>query len=133
MYSMQIKLLGLTCRVEIIVISIIVGILLGTHLFCSCTKVSAKEMTKEIENRINGIINDVGGRIKEGFALANAAPTTYKMGKGVPDSYDSNRLESISQNLGTHIGPKCLCLRDKCSFLPITLLVLIAVFLHKVE
>lgn len=106
MYSMQIKLLGLTCRVEIIVISIIVGILLGTHLFCSCTKVSAKEMTKEIENRINGIINDVGGRIKEGFALANAAPTTYKMGKGVPDSYDSNRLESISQNLGTHIGPK---------------------------
>ena len=99
MYKMQIKLLGLACRVEIIVISIIVGILLGTHLFCSCAKVSAKQMTKEI-------VNKVKGTMKEGFNLANAAPTNYKMGAGVKDSYDSNRLASISQNLDTHIGPK---------------------------
>ena len=37
MYSMEIKVLGLTCRVEIIVISIIVGMILGGHVLCSCT------------------------------------------------------------------------------------------------
>ena len=61
MYNMQIKLLGLTCRVEIIVISIIVGILMGTHLFCSCATVSAEDVAKEILNKVTGVVKKVGG------------------------------------------------------------------------
>ena len=40
---MNIEVMGLKCRVEVILVSVIVGGLLGSHLFCSSAKVSAKE------------------------------------------------------------------------------------------
>ena len=48
MYSMQIKILGMTCRIEIIVISIILGMLLGGHVLCSCVTPEAKEKAKKV-------------------------------------------------------------------------------------
>ena len=89
MYSMQIKILGLTCRIEIIVISIIVGMILGGHVLCSCVTPEAKE------------------KAKEGFANAlGSAPTNYKMGRGVKSSWDTRQIPSIAQDLSTHMGPK---------------------------
>ena len=89
MYSMQIKILGLTCRIEIIVISIIVGMILGGHVLCSCVTPEAKE------------------KAKEGFANAlGSAPTNYKMGQGVKSSWDTKQIPSIAQDLSTHMGPK---------------------------
>ena len=41
------KILGMTCRIEIIVISIILGMLLGGHVLCSCVTPEAKEKAKE--------------------------------------------------------------------------------------
>uniref|UniRef100_A0A6C0EPH4 Uncharacterized protein n=1 Tax=viral metagenome TaxID=1070528 RepID=A0A6C0EPH4_9ZZZZ len=89
MYSMQIKVLGLTCRIEIIAISIIVGMILGGHVLCSCITPEAKEKAKE------GFVNALG-----------SAPTNYKMGRGVKSSWDTKQLPSIAQDLSTHLGPK---------------------------
>ena len=44
---MQIKVLGMTCRIEIIVISIIVGMILGGHVLCSCVTPETKKKAKE--------------------------------------------------------------------------------------
>ena len=90
MYSMQINLLGLSCRVEIIVISIIVGMILGGHVLCSCVTAEAKK------------------KVKEGFVsgFLGSAPTNYKMGQGVKSSWDTKQIPSIAQDLSTHMGPK---------------------------
>ena len=89
MYSMQIKVLGMICRVEIIVISIIVGMILGGHLLCSCVTPEAKKKAKE------GFVNALG-----------SAPLRYKMGQGVKSSWDTRQVPSIAQDLSTHMGPK---------------------------
>jgi len=89
MYSMQIKILGMTCRIEIIVISIVLGMLLGGHVLCSCVTPEAKEKAKE------GFHNALG-----------SAPTNYKMGRGVKSSWDTKQIPSIAQDLSTHLGPK---------------------------
>ena len=86
---MQVKIFGMSCRVEIIVISIIVGMILGGHVLCSCVTPQAKQ------------------KAKEGFANAlGSAPVNYKMGQGVISSYDTRKLPSIAQDLSTHMGPK---------------------------
>jgi len=86
---MQIKVMGMTCRIEIIVISIIVGMVLGGHVLCSCVTPSAKQ------------------KAKEGFANAmGSAPIRYKMGQGVKSSWDTKKIPSIAQDLSTHMGPK---------------------------
>jgi len=63
---MNIEFFGQTFRVEVIIVSMIVGAILGTHLLCSCSKLS----------------------MKEGFALLGA-PTSYHMGEGVPTSWEN--------------------------------------------
>ena len=86
---MQIKVLGMTCRIEIIVISIIVGMILGGHVLCSCVTPGAKKKAKE------GFVNAL-----------RSAPTNYRMGRGVKSSWDTKQLPSIAQKLSTHLGPK---------------------------
>jgi len=34
-----------------------------------------------------------------------SAPTNYKMGSGVKTSWDTKKLQSIGQNLNSHMGP----------------------------
>ena len=86
---MQVKIFGMSCRVEIIIISIIVGMILGGHVLCSCVTPQAKQ------------------KAKEGFANAlGSAPLNYKMGQGVISSFDTKKLPSIAQDLSTHMGPK---------------------------
>ena len=36
MYNMEIKVLGFKARVEVIVISVVIGMLLCSHLLCGC-------------------------------------------------------------------------------------------------
>jgi len=86
---MQVTIFGMTTSVEMIAISYIIGMILGAHLFCSCTKPVVKQ------------------KVKEGFANAfGSAPVDYKMGRGVTSSWDSKKLTSIAQNLNSHMGPK---------------------------
>ena len=86
---MIVNIFGLKCRVEIIIISVIVGMILGAHVLCSCVTPEAKHL------------------VKEGFASAVASsPLNYKLGEGVIGSYDSRKLSSIGQNLNTNVGPQ---------------------------
>ena len=63
MYNMEIKVLGFKARVEVIVISVIIGMLLCSHLLCGCAT-------------------------QEGMDVAGAA-IGYKMNDGVhTDKYD---------------------------------------------
>ena len=64
MYNMEIKVLGFKARVEVIVVSVIIGMLLCSHLICGCVT-------------------------QEGMATAGAA-VGYNMSNGVHnDKYDS--------------------------------------------
>jgi len=86
---MNVKIFGMTCRIEIIILCLIVGMILGGHVLCSCVTPQLKK------------------KVKEGFANAlGSAPLNYKMGRGVISSFDTKNLPSIAQDLSTHMGPK---------------------------
>lgn len=40
---MEYKLFGIKCRVEIVLIAIIIGMIMGGHLLCSCSRISLDE------------------------------------------------------------------------------------------
>jgi hypothetical protein len=40
---MEMKLFGIQCRLEVIIICLIVGAILGSHLLCSCSKIGLIE------------------------------------------------------------------------------------------
>ena len=40
---MELKIFGLSCRLEVIIICLIVGFILGAHLLCSCSKIGLQE------------------------------------------------------------------------------------------
>jgi hypothetical protein len=67
MYKMEIVIFGQKLRVEVIIICVILGYILGGHLLCSCSKVTAKE----------------------GLALLKGAPLDYRMGSDVKSSWEN--------------------------------------------
>jgi len=40
---MELKIFGHSCRLEIIIVCLVVGFVLGAHLFCSCSRIGAQE------------------------------------------------------------------------------------------
>ena len=44
MYNMEIKVLGFKARVEVIVISVVIGMLLCSHLICGCATQEGMEV-----------------------------------------------------------------------------------------
>ena len=76
---MVINLLGQKLRVEILVLILIVGALIGMNLFCQCKGVS-----------------------KESFSMLTGAPLNYTIGTGVPSSWE-NSAESRDSNLNANI------------------------------
>ena len=67
---MEVKLLGLTFRVEVVVLCILLGWILGAHLFCSCVKVTPYEGFQMIKNSVESM-------------LSNASFLDYKMSAGI--------------------------------------------------
>ena len=85
---MQVKVFGMTCRVEIIIVSMLVGGILGGHLLCSCVKMTGKDVKEGMQN------------------MLQSANVGYKMGDGVKSSWENKKVESSAQDLSTHMGPK---------------------------
>ncbi len=83
---MEMKLMGIKFRPMVVVLCLVVGIMIGTFVLCSCAKVSLKE-------------------VKEGFETMGA-PTRYNMSVGVPGSYGTRKLQSIAPHLEANRGPK---------------------------
>ena len=78
---MELKVFGYHARVEIVVLFVVIGIILGSHLFCSCTSFS-----------VGGMPSNVGSVIKEAFTQQTmlgsdvyGAPLNYSMDTGVPN------------------------------------------------
>lgn len=73
---MELKLFGHTCRLEIILICLLVGFVLGSHLFCSCSRIS----------------------LQEGMAVMGTA-INWTMGEDVVNSW-TNKADKYSNDMG---------------------------------
>ena len=67
---MEVKLLGLTFRVEVVVLCILLGWILGAHLFCSCVRITPYEGFQMIKSSVENI-------------MSNASFLDYKMSAGI--------------------------------------------------
>jgi hypothetical protein len=97
---MEIKFLGYHVQVEIIVVVVVIGIILGSHLFCSCTSFS-----------VGGMPSNVGGVIKEAFTQQlgsddYGAPLNYNMDTGLPIANWENAARNYAKQLGNHDNTK---------------------------
>lgn len=73
---MEMKLFGMQCRLEIIIICLIVGAVLGGHLLCSCSKIS----------------------LQEGMAMMGA-PMDWQMGQGQSTNWQ-NKANQYASDMG---------------------------------
>jgi|TARA_B110001450_G_scaffold68251_1_gene64499 hypothetical protein len=90
---MEMKFMGIRFRLEIVIACIIIGIVAGCHLFCSCAHT---ENVKKVAKKV----------VREGME-SMGANLGYDMGKGVSGSWGSSRkVNGDSQQLNTHTGPK---------------------------
>jgi hypothetical protein len=64
---MEIKVLGQKLKVEIILICLLLGYILGGHLLCSCSRIS----------------------LKEGLAMISGSVLDYSIGNGVRTSWEN--------------------------------------------
>ena len=64
-----ITLFGYTMRVEILLLCIFIGYILGGHVLCSCSKMS----------------------IQEGFSILKGASINYQMGSDIPQSWENHK------------------------------------------
>lgn len=69
MYKMEFKLFGYTMRIEIILLCIFIGYILGGHILCSCSKIS----------------------MYEGFSMLTGADVKYKMGSDISQSWENHK------------------------------------------
>lgn len=73
---MEMKLFGMQCRLEIIIICLIVGSILGAHLLCSCSKIG----------------------LQEGMAIIGA-PLEWQMGTGQATDW-KNKANKYASEMG---------------------------------
>ena len=67
---METKLFGITFRVEIAILCIALGYILGAHLFCSCLRITPMEgfeMLGGIKNAVNDRMNGSGSNAGSGI------------------------------------------------------------------
>ena len=88
------KLFGIRFRLEVVIASLLVGVVMGGHVLCSCVHTeTAKKVAKKA--------------VKETMKNMVGSQVNYDMSDGVTDSWGAGRkVESISQQLNTHQGPK---------------------------
>jgi hypothetical protein len=73
---MELKVFGIECRLEVILISLIVGAILGGHLLCSCCRIG----------------------LQEGMSMIGA-PIDWQMGEDQTNNWQ-NKANQYSQNMG---------------------------------
>lgn len=85
---MEVKLFGQSVRIEIILLCILLGIILGTHLLCSCCKFSLKKGLDILNAR----------SIKEGLTLLEGTDIDYKMGSDMQNSWTNQNNMKYDYN-----------------------------------
>ena len=95
---MELKIMGYHVRIEHLVLFVLIGMVLGGHLFCSCTSFS-----------MNG--KDVGSAIKEAFTQQlgsddYGAPINYTMQSGLHNGGWVNAATNYAKNIGNQDNTK---------------------------
>jgi hypothetical protein len=101
---MELKIIGYSARIELVILFLVIGIVLGVHLFCGCTSVSIGD----------GIPTDVGSAIKEAFSQKTTrlgsddygAPLNYNMDNGLPISNWEDAARNYAKQIGSHDNTK---------------------------
>lgn len=90
---MEMKLFGIRFRLEVVIASLLVGLIMGGHVLCSCVHTeTAKKVAKKA---VKETMENMGSQVN------------YDMSDGVTGSWGAGRkVDSISQQLNTHQGPK---------------------------
>lgn len=70
MYIMDIKLLGFTFRLEVVLICVLLSWILGLHLLCSCMKITPYDGFQIVRNNVETFVD-------------KAANLDYKMSAGI--------------------------------------------------
>lgn len=55
---MELKIFGHSCRLEIILVCLAVGFILGSHLFCSCVRLNFQEGMEVMGSSINWVMGE---------------------------------------------------------------------------
>ena len=80
---MNITILGLKCRAEIMVLCIVVGFVIASFTICSCAKISP-EVCKKVLSESKDVVTEGFRKISD---IADAAAVNYQMGMDNPGSW----------------------------------------------
>ena len=80
---MNITILGLKCRAEIMALCIVVGFVIASFTICSCAKISP-EVCKKVLSESSGVVTEGFRKISD---IADAAAVNYQMGMDNPGSW----------------------------------------------
>ena len=86
---MEVKIFGMKIRVECVVLCLLIGIFIGGHLLCSCSKIDNIKVGLT-ERRNCGCSGKCKCGARENFQNLGA-PTDYKMGTGVNGSWETRK------------------------------------------
>lgn len=82
---MEIKVLGFKIRPVVVLLCLLVGMIIGGFVLCSCAKITLQQ-------------------VKEGFD-GMGSDRSYNMSANVPGSYGERKQQSITQNITGNDGP----------------------------
>ena len=108
---MELKIFGMSCRLEIIVISMIVGLILGGHLLCSCSRIGLQEGMAVMGASVDYVVGSDVANSWTNKANTYAASMGYDNAKG---KYSQNKGTSVPLPEGqlymfadTEFKPEC--------------------------
>ena len=108
---MELKIFGLSCRLEVIIICFIIGFILGGHLLCSCSKIGLQEGMAMMGTSLdwNNSEGQYGSWISKGNDYAknmgySETTTKYSQYKGSPDPLDEGEMLMFNNN---EFKPEC--------------------------
>uniref|UniRef100_A0A6C0B0C5 Uncharacterized protein n=1 Tax=viral metagenome TaxID=1070528 RepID=A0A6C0B0C5_9ZZZZ len=122
MYNMEISAFGMKCRVEILILVVILFWIMWGHVLCSCSTVNAKEAINNMSNAYNELLNKktlnyetnkqdipmIGINHKEGFTPANinnGESSKFSVTADDPPNTSSWFSPDLSYKKGTSGGP----------------------------
>ena len=100
---MELKIFGMSCRLEIIILAIVVGTILGGHLLCSCSRIGVQEgmaVMQEVEDLNAGLSDTIKAVAEE----LDVKPSILK--KAIKTAQLEEVIQKLPQGINTRVGEK---------------------------
>ena len=108
---MELSFFGMKCRLEIIVLCVVVAIIIGCHLLGSCSKIGIKEGMQLAGSAVNVVVGDENYNSwitkANDYAASMGYTTTqskYASRKGTPVPLPEGQLDMFAEN---NFSPEC--------------------------